>query len=236
MGGRVKRPATANGGWYGLATAALLVVASLLNRPPSVDETAAVAAVYYDERTALVVLAVACTLAAALTFLAFSLRFALAATPGPAAPEKWRLTWSSGVLVVAAVIVAALPSLVLAFTSRAQAAGDLTYPLVQLTASAAAAVSFTASLYLAVIATQGLRLPVWLRGMAAAGGVVLLLHAVAGFLRYPSLLDVVAPLTFAAVVLAASLWLLTPRPEDAPPEAEGTAGGAGPDGNGSRPA
>lgn len=205
------------GGWTGIAFAVLLFVSAVMVTAPASDSPAGEIATFYADNRAVVIVAQAIGLAAAVLFLAFALRFALAATPGPADPDKWRLVWTSGVLVFAAAVVTALPPIVLALTARAAEVTSSIRILAELSDVTDAALFLTISLFMAAVATQAVRTPSWLRAGAAGAGLVALGRAATGFARADSPLDILAPLFFIALVLAASVWMLGFGRRDAPP-------------------
>ena len=205
-------PRTANGGWLGIAFGVLLFASAAMLAAPGADSPASEISTYFADNRGVVLVSQAIILTAAVFFLAFALRFALAATPGPAEPDKWRLVWSTGVLVFAAAVVTALPVIALALTSDANAANSSTHTLAQLADGTDAALFLTITLFLAAVATQGTRTPAWLRASAAIGALVAIARTVAGLLQVTSVLDAVAPLAFIAVVLGASVWMLRPGP------------------------
>jgi hypothetical protein len=228
-------PRTANGGWLGIASGALLLVSAAMLSAPGADGPASEISTYFADSRAVVLLSQAVGLAAAVLFLAFALRFALAATPGPADPDRWRLVWSSGVLVFAAAVVASLPTILLALTSDANAASSWTRPLALLADGTDAALFLTIALFLAAAATQGTRAPAWLRASAAIGALLAIARSIAGLVQVTSVLEAVAPLAFIAVVLAASVWMLWPGPPqkvDQGPGGDGRGPGGGPGGPG----
>ena len=218
-------PRTANGGWLGIAFGVLLFASAAMLSAPGADSPASEISTYFADNRAVVLASQAIVLAAAVFFLAFALRFALAATPGPAEPDKWRLVWSSGVLVFAAAVVTALPVIALALTSDANAANASTHTLAQFEDGTDAALFLTITLFLAAVATQGTKAPPWLRAGAAIGALVAIARSVAGLLHVTTVLDAVAPLAFIAVVLGASVWMLRPGPPQ--------RAGRGPGGDGS---
>jgi hypothetical protein len=205
-------PRTANGGVLGIAFAVLLFFGAVMVSAPGASSPASEISTYYADHRGPVLVAQALGLIAAVAFLAFALRFALAATPGPAEPEKWRMLWSSGVLVFTAAVVTSMPTIALALTADSNAAPPYTHTLAQFANGTDAALFLTITLFLAAAATQGTKAPPWLRGGAAIGALLAVARTIAGLLTVDSVLDPVAPLAFIAVILAASIWMLLPGP------------------------
>ena len=205
-------PRTVNGGLLGIICGGLLLASVAMVSAPGADSPASEVSTYYADHVFSVLLATAVSLAAGVIFLAFALRLAVAVTPGPDDLEKWRLVWSSGVLVFAGVIVAALPVVALALTSDANAANSWTRTLAQLADGTDAALFVTIALFLAAVATQGTKGPAWLRAGAAIGALLAIARAMIGLFGVESVLDAVAPLAFIALILAASVWMLLPGP------------------------
>lgn len=205
-------PRTANGGLLGIVFGVLLFASAAMVAPPGGDSPASEISTYFADHRVAVLVSQGIGLAAAVVFLAFALRFALAVTPGPADPDKWRMVWSSGVLVFAAAVVAALPMIALALSSDADAASSWTHTLAQLADGTDAALFLTVALFLSAAATQGVKAPPWLRASAAIAALFAVARAVAGLLALTTALDAAAPLAFIAVVLAASVWMLLPGP------------------------
>ncbi len=228
---------TANGGVLGIVFGVLLLLSATMVSAPGADSPASEVSTYFAENRVIVLVAQGIGLFAAVVFLAFALRLAFAVTPGHADPDKWRLAWSSGVLVFAAAVVTSLPIIALALTSDAQAANSWTHTLSQLADGTDAALFLTITLFLAAVATQGTRAPAWLRASAAIGALLAIARSSAGLLHVTSILDSVAPLAFITVILAASVWMLWPGPpqkvdRDSDGGRGGPGGGRGGDGSG----
>ena len=222
-------PRTANGGVLGIAFAVLLFFSAVMITAPGASHPASEISTYYADHRGFVLVAEALGLIAALAFLAFALRFALAATPGPDDPDKWRLVWSSGVLVFTAAVVASMPIIALALTADGNAAPPYTHTLAQLANGTNAALFLTITLFLAAAATQATKAPAWLRASAAIGALLAVARTVAGLLTLNSVLDSAAPLAFLAIILAASIWMLLPGPPaKARYDGDGRGGGPGP--------
>jgi hypothetical protein len=205
-------PRTANGGLLGIGFAVLLFLSAMMVSVPSSVSPASEVSIYFADNRAIILLAQAIGLAAAVLFLGFALRLALATTPGPADPDKWRFVWSSGVLVFAAAVVTSLPIVALALTSDANAAHPYTHTLAQFAEGTDAALFLTIALFFAGLATQGIKAPAWLRASAAIGTLLAIARAMVGLFRVESVLGAVAPLAFIAVIVAASVWMLLPGP------------------------
>ena len=205
-------PRTANGGVLGIAFVVLLSFSTVMISAPGASHPASEVSTYYADHRAAVLLAETLALLGAVSFLAFALRFAFAATPGPEDPDKWRIVWSSGVLVFTAAVVASMPAIALALTGNSNAAPSYTHTLAQLANGTGAALFLSITLFLAAVSTQGIKTPPWLRATAAIGALLAVARTVAGLLTVSSVLDAVAPLAFIAVVLAASVWMLLPGP------------------------
>jgi hypothetical protein len=201
---------TANGGVFGIAFGVLLFASASMVSPPGAQSPASEISTYFADNRVAVLMAQGIGLAAAVFFLGFALRFAFAVTPGHDGPDKWRLVWSSGVLVFTAAVVTSLPFIALALTSEAQAASSSTDTLAQLADGTDAALFLTITLFLAATATQGTRAPAWLRASAAISALLAIARTVTGLMQVDSVLDAAAPLAFIAVILAASVWMLTP--------------------------